>query len=378
MRIVHIITRLIVGGAQENTLLTCRGLRCRGHTVVVLTGPQTGPEGHMFAQAREYGLEIEVIEHLRRNVHAGHDVLGLISLVAALRRIKPDVVHTHSSKAGFLGRAAAWVCGVPRIYLTPHIFYFQYQRNRVSRMFYEGLEWLAACVTTRLVAVSREQGQLAVRFGVGRPGQVSVIENGVAAAPPTTPDQQLRKRAELGVSADEPLVGMVARLARQKGCEHYLRVARRVLDKMPSTRFVLVGEGELEERLRGMADELRLGDRFLFLGHRDDADEIYWALDLFVLTSLWEGLPYVVMEAMAAGLAVVATDVPGTRDIVRDDATGYLVDPEDEADMAERIMELLADPERGKRMGRLGKERVARRFTRDRFIREIEALYSLE
>ena len=367
VRVLEILEATI-GGTREHILQILSHVNTDRFDVSLLCSAERDPRFLQdVARLRQAGVRVKVVP-IMRAIWPWADLKAFLAIVAHLRRHRCDVVHTHSSKAGFLGRAAAWVCGVPRIYHTPHIFYFQYQRNRVSRMFYEGLEWLAACVTTRLVAVSREQGQLAVRFGVGRPGQVSVIENGVAAAPPTTPDQQLRKRAELGVSADEPLVGMVARLARQKGCEHYLRVARRVL----------VGEGELEERLRAMADELRLGDRFLFLGHRDDADEIYWALDLFVLTSLWEGLPYVVMEAMAAGLAVVATDVPGTRDIVRDDATGYLVDPEDEADMAERIMELLADPERGKRMGRLGKERVARRFTRDRFIREIEALYSLE
>jgi len=379
IRVLHLL-EATVGGTREHVLQICRHLDRRTFDVTLLCSTLRDPRFVEDVRAlRGSGIPVIVVPMPRR-ISPLRDLVAFVRILAHVRGRGFDIVHTHSSKAGFLGRLAAWMAGTRRIVHTPHVFYFQAPVGRASGTFFRALEWLAARVTTRIVAVSESQRRIAIRSGVATPAQVVVIENGTEIPRPTPAADRLAKRAELGIGRNDRLVGMAARLAPQKGCEHYLRVARRVLDtcatgRGPRVRFLLAGDGELAPRLRRLAADLDLGEDFVFLGPRDDLPAIYPLLDVFVLTSLWEGLPYAVLEAMAAGKPVVATRVPGTTDVVQDGVTGYLVPPGHEEAAAERVVALLTNRQFREIMGARGRQLVQERFTRDRFIRRLEDLY---
>jgi glycosyltransferase involved in cell wall biosynthesis len=363
------------GGTREHILQILRGMDAARFQLSLLCSAERDPG---FAQdieeLRRAGIAVFVVP-MRREIRPLADLTALVRIVKHLRRHRYDIVHTHSSKAGFLGRVAAWLCGVRRIYHTPHVYYFQWRPRSLAGRFYRFLEWLAGRLTTRVVAVSESQRRIAVRCGVVRPDRIVVIKNGVDASLFQDASARNSKRRELGVGPGELLVGMAGRLEPQKGCEHFIRAAKIVTEQLPRVRFVLAGSGHAERRLRALAKELRLDGALTFLGHRADLPQLYQAMDLFALSSLWEGMPYVILEAMASGLAVVATDVPGTRDIVRQGETGFLVPPENEQAIAGRVLTLLRAPRLREEMGNRGRAYVRRFHTRARFLGELTRLY---
>jgi glycosyltransferase involved in cell wall biosynthesis len=322
------------------------------------------------------GRRVEVIP-MHRNPAPFSDVLAVYRLWRLLRRERPDVLHVHGSKGGLLGRLAGRMAGVPRIYHTPHVYPFQWARG-LRRLILLAGERLLWRLSTSVVAVGQGQAAVALGMRLAVPERLVTIPNGVDAdhfARLASPENRASVRRELGLAPDCLAVGMVARLAPQKGCGHFLRAARAVADRFPSAVFLLVGSGPLLPVLRAMAGDLGLGSRMMFLGHRQDADRLYAALDLFVLSSLWEGLPYAILEAQASGLAVVASRIPGCEELVESGKTGYLVEMHDETGIARKICELLADRDLRKRMGGYGQQRVATLFRRDTFISAHVALY---
>ena len=364
------------GGTREHILQIMRCVDRRRFRLSLICSTVRNPEfARDMAALRAEGFEVIEVR-MGREIRPAADLRALAQIFAHLRRHRYDVVHTHSSKAGFLGRLAALLRGVRRIYHTPHVFYFQWRPHTATGKFFRMLEWFAAQLTTRIVAVSESQRRIAVRCGVVRPKKIVVIENGVDAAAFRPRGARDAARAELGIGPDTLLVGMVGRLEPQKGCKHYLRAARLVAERMPNVRFILVGGGAIEEKLRRRATKLGLDGVLQFLGQRADLPRLYEAMDLFVLTSLWEGLPYVILEAMAAGRAVIATDVPGSHDLVRPGETGYLVPPEDDRAIALATLKLLRDPAMRESMGRRAVEIVSEQYSRDRFIRKLEELYA--
>ncbi len=364
------------GGTREHILQIMRCVdRRRFHLSLICSTVRNPDFARDMEELRAEGFEVLEVR-MGREIRPAADLRAFAQIFGHIRRHRYDVVHTHSSKAGFLGRLAAWLCGVRRIYHTPHVFYFQWRPHTVTGKLFRLLEWFAAQLTTRIVAVSESQRRIAVRCGVVRPQRITVAENGVCAERFAGAAGRRAARAKLGIEPSDLLVGMVGRLEPQKGCRHYLRAARMVADAMPDTKFILVGSGSVEGRLRRLAGELGLDGVLKLLGHRDDLPRLYGALDLFVLTSLWEGLPYVILEAMAAGKAVVATDVPGSHDLVRTGETGYLAPPEDDRAIAMATLKLLRDPALRTRMGRRAEELVSERYSRDRFIGKLEDLYA--
>ena len=350
--VCHIITKLELGGAQQNTLFTVSHLDPAKFRPVLITGEP----GLLDDEARKLaGVEFHQIPSLVRGIRPLSDLRALLALAWLLRRIKPAIVHTHSSKAGILGRAAAWLAGVPVIIHTIHGFGFtRYQRAIVSRAFI-ALERLAAKVTTRFFAVSDVNRQLGVEIGLFPESRCAVIRSGVdvVTIQRLEVDTTAKKR-ELGLEPGRPVVGMVAPMKPQKAPMDFVRVAARVAKKKPETQFLFVGDGELRQDMEAEIVRLDLAKSFRLAGWRRDVPAIMRCLDVFVLTSLWEGLPRVYLEALASGVPVVGTRVDGAAEVVRDGINGYLLAPGDVQGLAERVLALLANPTLAADMGRRG------------------------
>lgn len=317
------------------------------------------------------GIRVHLVP-MSRSIRPLGDLVELGRLRRIVRGGGFDVVHTHSAKAGFLGRLAARSAGVPRIVHTPHTFPFEMDVSRAARFLYFQLERLAARWSDRMVCVCPSQRALAA--SLIDPSRVAVIENGVAPRP-ADPAGRQRLRQEWGVGPDQPVVGLVGRFTRQKGHADFVAAAGRIAGRLPAARFVLVGDGELKARIRETIRTAGLGDRFLLIEGREDAPDLMPAFDVVALPSLWEGLPYVLLEAMAAGAGVVAARVGGMPDVIEDGVDGLLVPARDPEALAEAIMKLFDNPERRSNMGYKARRKVTDRYGIERMVRGTAALY---
>ncbi|MBI4568282.1 MAG: glycosyltransferase [Planctomycetes bacterium] len=383
MRVTHVITRLIPGGAQENTLDTCLLLARRGHVVQLLAGRlhgqgDTGPE--LMERARAAGLDVVVIDSLVRPVRPARDVAALFALLAAARRFRPDVIHTHSAKAGVLGRLAGRIAAVKAVIHTIHGLPFYPGQRSAAAMIFRAVERAAAPWADRIITVCDTLREAALAAGIGRRSQFVTVYSGFDVdrfRSPATPRHAVRAR--LGVAADAPLVGCVGRLVPLKGQDIVIRAfARaRTIARRPDARLLLLGEGMLESRLRALATSLLGPEGARFAGHvpAGEVPDLVLACDLIAHGSLREGLARAITQALVAGLPVVAFDLDGAGEVVRDGVNGYCVPPLDEDLFARRLAELIADPERRARMAGAGRDEMAARFRVERMVESIERVY---
>jgi glycosyltransferase involved in cell wall biosynthesis len=377
IRVCHVITRLDLGGAQENTLYTVSHLGPGYRPRLVC-----GPGGLLDAEARRIpGLAVSFEPALVRPIRPVLDLLALGRLTRLFRAERPHIVHTHSSKAGVLGRLAARRAGVPVVVHTIHGFGFNNRQPAPLRLLLVAAERMVAPATTHFVAVSRANLEEGIARGIVRGGRATLIRSGVPVGTFETAarDPALRNghglRRELALPPRAPLVGMIACLKPQKAPLDFVETAARVARARPEARFVLAGDGELRGPVERRAASLGLDGRLFLLGWRRDVPRIMAALDVLVLTSLWEGLPRVLPEAIAAGVPIVATAVDGTTDILRDGDTGIVCRPRDVEGLAAGVLRLLGDPERGRDLARRARA-VLPEFDIDRMVRDQEALYA--
>jgi glycosyltransferase involved in cell wall biosynthesis/peptidoglycan/LPS O-acetylase OafA/YrhL len=383
-KILHILTRLDMGGSAQNTLLTCRELAHRYETVLVhgLAGESRMSESEQAAveqlkhSAGKRGARFVPMRSLVRRIHPFWDLVALLRLWWVIRRERPDLVHTHTSKAGILGRMAARLAGVPCVVHTPHGHVFSGHFGRIRSALFLALErWFARC-TDRTVALTGGERRDYVELAIGRPETVCTIHSGVDvgafAEPPADPAE--RKRA-LGLDPDRRLVGFVGWLLPVKGPQHLLNAMARVWEEHANVDLVFVGRGELEGALGAQASFSGRGDRVHFLGWREDVRAIMPLFDLFVLPSLNEGMGRVLVEAMAAGRPVVASRTGGIPDLVRHGRNGLLVTPQNELELAESISLLLGNPALADRMGDAGRV-VCREFSLDAMTARLDRLYT--
>jgi glycosyltransferase involved in cell wall biosynthesis len=374
LRVCHVITRLIVGGAQEAAIYACAYVDQGSFSSVLVAGPQTGAEGDLRDLAGGLGVPIVQAPSLVREIAPGRDVRALRQLRRVFRELRPDVVHTHSSKAGLLGRLAARRERVPTIVHTVHGWSFHDQMAPLTRAAYVRLERRAARWTDRIVTVStldREKG-LAARVGVS--SQYRTIHELNDLRRYSAGDHtRSAARASLGLPLDSFVVGAVGRLSEQKDPQTWVRAASLVAAQAPDARFVMIGDGDLRAVTERAAAELGVADRLLLTGLRDDVPAILPAMDVLLLTSRWEGLPLVIPQAMAAGVPVVATAVDGNREIVHDGENGLLAPPGDPELLAGAVLRL-RDHDLACRLVDGGSE-TARDFSLERTIPQLEQLY---
>ena len=350
--VAHIITKLELGGAQQNTLFTVAHLdRARFRPILI-----TGEPGPLDEEARrESGAEFHQVPALGRTIRPLADLLAFYRLTRLLRRLKPTIVHTHSSKAGIIGRCAARLAGVPIIIHSIHGFGFTPAQPPLLRSSLIAAERMVGRMTSWFIAVSESTRQQGIDLGLFPPERCSVIRSGIDLRmfKHTQVDVE-KKRRELDLEPDCPVVGMIAPLKPQKAPLDYVRLAALVCRVRPEAQFLLIGDGELRAEVEAAARQHELGSKFRLLGWRRDIAEILQSLDVFVLTSRWEGLPRVYLEALASGRPIVGTNVDGAAEVVHEGVNGYLVEPGNLDRMAKEILGLLRDPPRAREMGRRG------------------------
>ena len=377
MRICHVITRLIVGGAQENTVSSCIGLRKLGHEVDLVSGPQTGPEGSLADQAKAAGVPIIFVDELRRAPNPWLDV----SAGAALRRLfmsrRYDVVHTHSGKAGLIGRIAAKMARVPIIVHTIHGPSFYGYQNPLGNWAFRWAEQVAGACTAQFVSVADAMTEQYLAAGIGAPGKYVTIRSGMNIDAFRNAPRDDSFRESLGISEGDLVVGKIARLFRLKGHEFLFEAAPRIVATVPNVKFLLVGDGTYRERFEGLVAEMGLRKHFVFAGlvPPQEIPRYVASMDLLVHLSLREGLPRALPQALACGKPVVAFDVDGAREVCLDGQTGLLVRAGDAGALAGAVIRLLQDANLRHRMGAQGRDLVTERFSEARMVQQLDELY---
>jgi len=376
VRVVHVITRLIVGGAQENTLATVFGLRSRaGVEVKLISGPTYGSEGSLEGEARRVPGLLEIVPSLVRPVHPLKDVLAYRALVKRFKVLKPDIVHTHSGKAGVLGRLAAHRARVPVIVHTLHGPSFGPFQSAPANALFCAAERLAGRHTTQFIAVADCLIRQYLAAGIGQPQQYTRIYSGFDVRSFADAHNDPAWRSRWGIQADDIVVGKIARLFKLKGHEDLFRDAPAIVRDQPNIKFVLVGDGPWRARWEAEARRLGLAQHFVFAGLVPPAEVPRWVgiMDMLVHLSRREGLPRALPQALAAGRPVVAYDCDGAGEVCRDRETGFLLPPG--SNIAPAVSSLARDAELRRRMGETGREWVLREFDVEVMVHRIWETY---
>jgi glycosyltransferase involved in cell wall biosynthesis len=378
IKILRIIGRLNIGGPAIHVVNLTAGLDPNRYRSLLATGSENEAEGSMLEFALSHGVKPTVIpEIITAFSLAPRDGKALWKLYWLMRKERPHIVHTHTAKAGFLGRLAAALSGVPIIVHTfhGHVLHSYYGpvKNQVLRRVEQSLAW----ATDRLVTVSEQVKADLAGYGIAKADRISVIPLGFDLDPFLNSQvQQGEFRREMGLSYEHNLVGIVGRIFPIKNHALFLDAAARIAARDSAARFVIVGDGVLRQRLEKQARELGIGDRVLFTGWRSDLPRICADLNVLVVSSDNEGTPVSAIEAMAAGCPVVATRVGGLPDLIEDQKTGRLVPPRDADALASAVLDLLPNPQTARELGRNAKEFVRQRFTVRRLLGDMDHLYS--
>ena len=383
IKILHVITRLDRGGSAQNTLLTCFGLIERYELVLVhglsfeskMTDWEKQSVQRGIEKARERGVRVVPIPSLVRRIDPLRDLRAFFSLRRLMLQERPAIVHTHTSKPGILGRWAARMASVPIIVHTPHGHVFYGHFGPVASRFFLMMERFTASITDCLIALTEGERNDYIAFSVCDADMISTIHSGVEIDRYTTAKVNIEdKKKSLGLSPKGLVVGTVGWLLPIKGPMYLLNAMAQVWQSHPEITLIFVGKGDLEDELRTEALRMGVPERVTFLGWRDDIPEIMQVLDILVLPSLNEGMGRVLVEAMAAGKPVVASNVGGIPDLVIQGENGLLVPAADAKALARGIESLLANPKKRKEMGEKGKK-MAIKYGSDSMVQKIDQLY---
>ncbi len=370
-RVLHIITELALGGAQRSVVQLVAQLDRRRFLPTLISA-----DGLLAPAARQIpDLPVVVLPSLRRAIHPAADCAAFRQLVAFIRRGRFDIVHTHSSKAGILGRWAAHLAKTPVILHTIHGFAFHSFQPPGVRWAYQGLERLTARITDGLIAVSARDREAGLRAGIGRPAQYRLIRYGIERAPFGVPGARPAVRRALGLAPDQPVIGTVACLKPQKAPLDFVRACALIRRQIPGAQFLLVGDGALRPRVERLRRHLGLDDSLHLLGWREDVPRLLGAMDVFVLASRWEGLPIACLEAMASGLPIVATQAGGIPEVVAHGRNGLLVPVAQPVRLAESVARLWKDTNLARRMGEQNRQTLDDTFTVERMVAQTEQFY---
>ena len=378
MHVAHVITRMIIGGAQQNTLFTCEDQhRDFDDEVTLITGPAIGPEGTLMDRAREAGFRIVEIPRLRRSIHPWRDWSSYRRLVSVLRDLKPDVVHTHSSKAGIIGRKAAAKANAPVVH-TIHGASFHRGQSALAAGVYRNLERWAARRTDAFISVCDSLTDQYVAAGIAPRDRFTTVYSGMDVDPFLSPPRARNEvRQQLGLKPEHVAVTKVARLFHLKGHKFLIEAARRIVDRSPNVRFVLIGGGILRAEFEQRISQLGLSNHFILTGlvPPEQIPELVNAADIVAHTSEWEGLARVLPQGLIAGKPVVSYDVDGAREVVIPGETGYLLPVEEIAGLADAICELAESAELRDRLGMNGRERFTEIFRHQTMTTQIREVY---
>jgi glycosyltransferase involved in cell wall biosynthesis len=378
MRVTHVITRLIVGGAQENTIASVLGLQQKpGVEVRLVSGADTGPEGSLASAFDKSSSTLTFVPDLVRPIHPWKDALAWRELTRIFREQRPDIVHTHSGKAGILGRLAAHRAGVPVIVHTIHGPSFGLFQPTLANIIFLAAERQAGKITTHFVAVADAMIQQYLAAGIGRPELYTKILSGFSLPPFLSAKNDPVLRARYGLTPENIVIGKIARLFKLKGHDDLFRVAPEIVRQQPQVRFLLVGDGSWRPHFEQRARALKLEKHFIFTGLVPPAEvpRLIGIMDIVVHLSLREGLARALPQALAAAKPIVAYDCDGAAEVCLNNETGFLVRPGDFAILNQRIGQLAADPALRERLGRRGQQFVRERFSVEKMVDDLFALY---
>lgn len=372
IKVLHIITHLSIGGAQDNTLITVERLDRQKFEVSLVCSP----DGDWVQRAQKIKeLNLIFVEQLSRKIQIVNDLAAFWKTYKIIKKGKYDIVHTHSSKPGVLGRIAAKLSNVPVVIHTIHGFPFHNYMRPIKRYFYIGIERLLSRFSDKIVTVSTLNLEKAVELKLAEPGKFVNIYSGIDFERFDVKVDTAHMKTKLGILNGEKIVGMVGRLCEQKAPLDFVKAIPEVLEARDDVRFVIVGDGELKEKIVVLSKQLSVDSKLLLLGFRDDVPELLRLFDVFVLTSLWEGLGRSLTEAMYTARPVVATNVEGVPELVKNGKTGILVEPKDIQSIAKGILHILDDEKNARKIGQAAAERIGKVFTAEAMVANLEKLY---
>ncbi len=416
MKVVHVITRLIIGGAQENTLITCRLLAERGHEVTLITGPALGPEGELFEQTKDAGFETIIVDRLRRAINPFNDVRAYLAIKKILRQLQPDVVHTHSAKGGILGRLAGYGCVLrhreersppvadgdltrhdsrllrrfaprndrvrrrPAVVHTIHGLAFHPYQSNLLNNFYVAVEKAAAKRTDFFISVADAMTCQALAAGIGRLEQFVTAYSAIeeeAFLEPIPEEQRVEFRVRHGISADAVVIVTVARLFELKGHDYIIESAKVLAKRFDNCAWLFVGDGNLADNYKQQVRELGLADKVKFTGllQPSDIPLAIQSSDILVHCSLREGLARTLPQAMLCGRPAISFDVDGAGEVVNEN-TGRLIEPKNVEQLIEACAELIEDAELRANLGQQGRKFVKEKFAPEAMVHVIEGVYN--
>ena len=393
LKILHIITRLIVGGAQENTLLTCEGLHAHGHDVTLLTGPSPGPEGSLMDRANNGGYKVLVSPHLVRSPHPTHDLAAYNEIKKLVATTNPDIVHTHSSKAGILGRAAAWhvqqktrnskpeTRNSPRILHTIHGLPFHPYQNPLARKLWISLERYAANRCDKIISVADAMTRQALAANIGRPELFTTIYSAMEVEPflhPGTTRDEVR--AKLNIPPTAFVFGTIARLQPLKGHDDLLAYADQLFEKVPNAHLLWIGDGIFRTRFEQLLKEKKREgwqQRVTLTGlvPPTEVPRLLPAMDALVHPSYREGLARALPQALLAGIPIISYDCDGAAEVCIPGKTGILVKTGDAKTLTSAMIGLAQNPTAATLMGATGRQFALTRFRASTMVDQIESLY---
>jgi glycosyltransferase involved in cell wall biosynthesis len=376
LRICHIITRLDLGGSAENTILTAIGLRQQGHAVDLVCGVSENPPSRSETEAQAIGIRCIRLSTLARPVSPVRDTIALVTLIRLLRKNRYDIVHTHTSKAGIIGRIAALLARTPLVVHTPHghIFY-GYFSSLLTRCF-TLLERIVTQWTDALITLTVQEKRDYLDRRIGSPGRMFPILSGIDLSPyRSLRSDRERMRSSIGLERSAFVAGTVARLVPVKNHDLIVSAAFLLRERCPDVKFLFIGDGELRQPLESRVQSLGLDSFFMFLGWRNDIPECLSMLDLFVMCSLNEGMGRAFIEAQACGVPVIGSRVGGVVEAIAEGTTGFLVDPADHEELAEKIALLHNDRTLLAHMAAACRPHVDPAFGKEVMVEKIGLLY---
>ena len=380
IKVLRVIARLNVGGPALHVAYLTEGLASRGYATTLVAGTLAPGEESMAFVAEEKGVPVVGLTELHREIAPFRDLRATFRLARLIRQERPQILHTHTAKAGAVGRVAALLAGRARPPIVVHTFHGHVLRGYFAAPLtwaFRLLERLLARVTTCLIAVSPEVRDDLVALGVAPASKFAVIRLGIELEQRTGAEREAgaETRRLMGVGPEVFLVGWVGRMTAVKRTEDLLRTLARLVELGVDARLCLVGDGPDRDDLEQKAHQLGVAKRCLFVGYQEDVAPYYDAFDALLLPSANEGTPVSVIEALAAGCPAVATGVGGVPDVVREGEDGFLAGVGDVETLAQRLAELAADPELRARMGESGRARVLTRYSVERLVDDVDELY---
>lgn len=376
IKVAQIITRLDRGGSTDVVLLIASKLNQIGYQTTLISGFTVDPPENMEEYISRAGVKRICIHRLRREINPFNDFLALVKLYRIIRKEKFDIVHTHTSKAGLLGRMAAWLARTPIIFHHPHGHVFYGYFGSLTSKAIILMEKLSALFTDRIFTLTELGKKDHIKFKIGPAEKFLPVYCGIELSKfSDVKIDPVQKKKEFEISPHELVVGMVARLVPVKGCEYFIKACAQVKKEISNTKFMLIGDGPMKDELKRLSSQLGISESIIFTGNRNDVPELLNIFDLFVLSSLNEGLGRVLIEAQACGKPVVATNVGGIPEVVKDGQTALLVPSKNVSRLAQAVVSLLKDESRARKMGEAGRKWVDAKFSSELMMEKITQSY---